>query len=419
MALSLRHNAGWTLLGQIVFAACHWASFIVLGRLGGPEELGRYALALAVVTPIVQFAGLQMRELQVADATGRYPFEDYLAVRVAGIACAALILLAVVLVGYAWQMAIAILLVALGRGLASLSDVYYGLAHRHKRLDLVAQSAMLKGVLELFALGAGYYLTENLAIALIGVAATKGMVWWFFDRPKTKQWRGPSARPPVSQNLKRRLELARTALPLGVALLLVTLNPNIPRYFIESMSGLAALGLFTAMAHFVVAGRIVITAVCQAAFPRLADLYAVGDRTAFRRLLVRLIGFSMLPGIIGLLFVLAFGRELLTLVYGPTFADGAAVFPWIMLVGVVLYAQTPFGYGLTAMHRIKVQPLIFGVVVAVNAAGCLLLVPGSGVLGASVAWLASVTCQFGLSLVVHWSGLRRPVEADVAGHAKS
>jgi hypothetical protein len=134
-------------------------------------------------------------------------------------------------------------------------------------------------------------------------------------------------------------------------------NADVPRYFIEASAGLAALGLFTSMAHFVVAGRMVVTAVSQAAFPRLADLHAAGDRAAFRWLLIRLVAVSALPGSLGLLVAIAFGRELLSLVYGPRFADGADVFPWIMLVGVVLYAQTPFGYGLTATQRIKVQPL--------------------------------------------------------------
>jgi hypothetical protein len=133
------------------------------------------------------FAGLQMRELQVADASERYRFEDYFAVRAAGAACAGLILLAIALAGYAWQMAMAILLVTVAKGFESLSEVHYGLAHRHRRLDLVAQLTMLRGVLGLLALGAaGYYLTADLAVGLGGLAVTRAMVWWFFDRSRTR-----------------------------------------------------------------------------------------------------------------------------------------------------------------------------------------------------------------------------------------
>jgi O-antigen/teichoic acid export membrane protein len=415
MALSLRSNAAWAFLGQLVFATCHWGGLLIIGRLAGPEELGRYALAQAIVTPLILFGGLQMRQLQVADATQRYRFEDYLAVRVSGLAGAGIVTLAIALLGYHGELALAILLVGVARGFEGLSDVQYGLAHRHRRLDLVAQSLMLRGALGLLALGTGYYLTESLAVGLAGMAAAWGLTWWLFDRAVTRRWRQPPAPAPAPvPPLKRRLDLAWTALPLGVAMLLVTLNPNVPRYFIEGMVGIGALGLFAAMAHFVVAGRMLVNAVSQAAFPRLADLYAVGDRAGFRRLQLRLMALSALPGLAGLLIAIAFGRELLGLLYGPPFAAGAEVFPWIMLVGAVLYLQTPFGYGLTAMHQVKVQPLIFGIAVAVNAVGCLLLIPRYGLLGATQAWLAAVICQLLLSLAVHWRCLRRPAAAAPA-----
>lgn len=410
MALNLRRNAAWALSGQLVSSACHWGGLIILGRLAGPEVLGRYALALAVVAPIMQFGGLQMRQLQVADSTQRYRFEDYFAVRLVCTLCAGMVLLAIALLGYSWELGLPILLVALARGFESLSDVHYGLAQRHRRLDLVARSTVLRGGSGLLALATGYLLTGTLAGGLAGVAVAWGLVWLLLDRPMTRRWRGSlDSNRAWQADLRRRLHLAWTALPLGVALLLVTLNPNVPRYFIEAAIGLEALGLFAAMAHFVVAGRMIINALCQAAMPRLADLYAAGDRVGFRDLLLRLMAFSLLPGLVGLAIALLFGRELLGLIYGPQFAEGAEVFPWIMLVGVVLYVQTPFGYGLTAMHQFKIQPLLFGFVVLVNAVGCLLLVPRHGLMGAAIPWLGSVACQFSISLYVHWRCLRRPI----------
>jgi O-antigen/teichoic acid export membrane protein len=194
-----------------------------------------------------------------------------------------------------------------------------------------------------------------------------------------------------------------------MALMLVTLNPYIPRYFIEHSVGLAALGVFSATAQFVMAGRMIVNAVCQAASPRLADLYAAGDLGSFRQLSLRLLAVSLVLGLTGLIVTITFGRGLLTLLYGPKFTDGAAIFPWIMAVGAVLYAQTPFGYGLTAMHQFKVQPMIFAVAVAVNATGCWVLVPRYGLLGATLAWLGAAACELVLSAAAHWRCLRRPV----------
>jgi O-antigen/teichoic acid export membrane protein len=419
MALSLRRNAAWALLGQVVFATCHWAGVVVLGRLGGPEELGRYGLALAVVTPIMLFAGLQMRELQVVDATERYSYRDYFSVRLASTICAGMVILAIAGLGYTWEVAVPIVLMGLARGFENLSEIHYGLAQRHRRFDLVSRSLMLRGFAGLVALGVGYYLTMGLGVALLAMAAAWGLVWWLFDNRMTRPWRDRSRRDWGREaRLRPRLDLARLGLPLGIAFMFTTIDPNVPRYVIEAVIGLESLGLFVAMAHFVVAGRMILNAACQAASPRLADLHAAGDRVAFSRLLLRLMALGVLSGVVGLVVAIAFGSELLSLIYGPQFADAAGVFPWIMLVGAVLYVQTPLGYGLTALHQFKVQPLIFGLAVAINAAGCLVLIPRYGLWGATLPWLGSAVCQFVLSVAVHWHCMSRSIrEAGDTGRS--
>ena len=55
------------------------------------------------------------------------------------------------------------------------------------------------------------------------------------------------------------------ALPLTLAGLLISLNTNLPRYFIEIHLGEASLGIFSAMAYLIVAGGMLITSLGQAA----------------------------------------------------------------------------------------------------------------------------------------------------------
>ena len=61
-------------------------------------------------------------------------------------------------------------------------------------------------------------------------------------------------------------------------MLLIALNNNISRYFVAHYLGVRELGIFSALVSFQAVGRLVIVALGQSASPRLARLYAEGDR---------------------------------------------------------------------------------------------------------------------------------------------
>src|SRR6476660_1556484 len=81
-ALSLRSNFSWTFAGNVVYAACQWGMLSALAKLGNPELVGQFALALAVTSPVFMLANLQLRGVQATDAQSQYTFADYLRVRV-------------------------------------------------------------------------------------------------------------------------------------------------------------------------------------------------------------------------------------------------------------------------------------------------------------------------------------------------
>src|SRR4029077_7518293 len=72
-------------------------------------------------------------------------------------------------------------------------------------------------------------------------------------------------------------KLLRTSITLGVIAMLVSLLPNLPRYFIVGSQGEHALGIFTATAFLVSSGNLIVTALGQSAFVPLAKYYASGN----------------------------------------------------------------------------------------------------------------------------------------------
>jgi O-antigen/teichoic acid export membrane protein len=419
--LSLRRNAGWMLLGQGAYAVGQWAIVIIVARLGGPALIGQLTLALAITAPIFVFGYLQMREIQVVDTRGRYDFTDYRAVRLGTMALALLATAAVaVLAGYPTVIATVILAVGLTRAIGGLSDIYYGLVQRHERLDRVAQSMLARTVIGCAALGFALVLTGSLVAALLAQAAAWAAVWWLFDRRVAKPWRGIGAahRADGSRTLRGRLWLAWLGLPLGGALMLNTLNANVPRYAIGGFLDVDALGIFAALGHFVVAGNTVLHSVGHAAIPRLAKLFAERRIAAYCMLLSQFCGIGALLGLAGVLTAFWFGEPILRLVYGEPFSSHADLLVLIMLANTIWYASMPLGvHSLSAMHRFRIQPAIQGAGVVVNAAACLILVPHYGINGAVGAWALALGCQGLICLIMNFVYLRRAAQGGDSGWA--
>jgi O-antigen/teichoic acid export membrane protein len=176
------------------------------------------------------------------------------------------------------------------------------------------------------------------------------------------------------------------SLPLGVVMLLVSLNANIPRYFVEHYSGESALGYFAAMAYAFVAGNTVMAAMGQSAMPRLAR-YFDSDRSAFARLLKKMVLLGAVLGILGIGIALLFGPTFLRLVYRADYAQYATVFTWLMAAAAVAYVSSMLGYGMAAARVFRPQVPLFLAATAVTAVACRLLIPRLGLTGSAYAVL--------------------------------
>ena len=162
----MRANFSWTLIGNLVYAGCQWGLLVLMTKLGSPEMVGRFSLALAVTAPIILFCNLNLRAIQATDAAGAYRFGDYLGLRLVtcGLALAATVTLAS---SYRADVGWTILAVGVVKLIESLSDILFGLLQQHERMDRIGISLIAKGGMSLLALGAALWLTRDLLGGLL------------------------------------------------------------------------------------------------------------------------------------------------------------------------------------------------------------------------------------------------------------
>jgi O-antigen/teichoic acid export membrane protein len=400
---SLRASFAWTFAGNALYAAAQWAVLSLTAKLGGGEMLGQYALAVAVTTPVVMLSHLNLRAVVATDTERRHPFGDYLAVRLAvtALGLAAIALLALV-VGGSGPLAAVILVTGLWQSMDTVSDIYYGAMQRRDEMGRIARSMMARGLASAGVFGIALWMWRDLVWALEAMAAVRLAVLAAYDRP-----RGAAGEPLSRSGWPAALGILGTALPLGLVLMLVSLNTNLPRYAIERYLGARELGAFAAVASFMTVGSTVVNALGQAATPRLARHFSRRELEDFRRLTARLSGSVLALGAAGVVVAAVFGKLVLRLVYRPEYAAYSGLLVAFMGASVAAYLAIALGYVITAARAFTAQAPLFCVVAAVCGLASWLLVPRFGLRGAVLALTLAALLQIGGEVLILFRAIRR------------
>jgi O-antigen/teichoic acid export membrane protein len=393
---SLRRNVAWSLAGNVIYAGGQWAMLVILAKLTSPLAVGQFALGLALTAPVVLLMNLRLRAALATDARGAYEFCDYLALRLTTVVLMlGTVTTTALLAGYRRETMLVVIGIALAKCAESTSDIFHGLFQRHERMELIAKSSIAKSALSLAAFSTGVFLTRDPVWAVAGLAAAWTAVLVGYDIPQAVRLARHDPSHPIRLRPRWRgqslLKLVRVTLPLGIAAMLVGLNYNVPRYFVEHLLGERALGIYATLAYFVYAGLTMVSAVNDSAVPRLANYHARGDSTAFLQILRKLLATGAVIGALGIGVTLLGGRLLLQLLYGAEYAAAAVVFVWIMVGALVAYIAETLGCALLAARLFRAQLMLLTCVALVMVAACAIFVPQNGLMGAAIAVSCAAT----------------------------
>jgi O-antigen/teichoic acid export membrane protein len=381
--ITLRRNFSWTFIGNAVYAGCQWGMLVVMAKFGSPEMVGQFSLGLAVTTPIIMFTNLQLRVIQATDAKKQYIFSDYLGLRLLSTTVALLIITSISFSGlYRGEISSIILLIAVARAFECISDVLYGLIQQQERMDRIGISQVIKGVLSLLFLYLGLYFTGQLAWGVAGLIVAWAFVLLTYDIPSGILLLKQKNKLKPRLDIKTVGKLLKLCLPLGLVMMLVAFNSNIPRYFIEYHLGERELGLFAPIAYVTYAGQTLEGALEQSTSSRLAQYYMSGQTKAFINLLLKLISLGLVIGVTATAIAIVGGKLILSLLYTADYVKYSDIFVWFMVIMTVEYVASFLCYGLIAARYLRVQVPVLLTVTATSFISCLWLVPLYGVKGA-------------------------------------
>jgi O-antigen/teichoic acid export membrane protein len=374
-----------------------WAILAVLAKITNPELVGRFTLGLAVAAPIALLFNFNLRSLQATDVRREYGFRTYLHLRAVNAAMAFSVCATVAwLSDFAVATKIVIVWISLAKAFESLSDICYGLFQKHGVMDRVGQSLVVRGSLAFLTVAGCVLATGRLQPGVASMALAWLLVFVAMDLQRVRRIEPSSARPS-------RVEvwaLQRKSIPLGVTMMLISLNTSIPIYVLGSFGGEFEVGIYAAINYVGVVGTTVVSALAQVAAPRLATFHAERDRRGFQGFLNRLVILGLCLGAAGVVAAVTVGAPLLTFLYSPEYASRSDLFLVLMVAHGFGYAISFTGAALTAQRRLRAMVFVNLLTVAINLAGCLAWVPTHGAMGAAYAVLTALLVKLVVNYVV-------------------
>ncbi len=410
---SLGSNVAWTLSGNIGYAACLWFILVALAKLGSPEMVGQFALGLGLTAPIMLLSNLNLRAVQATDTRNDHAFSDYLRLRMVTTAISLLACLGIAaFASFSLDTALVVGFMALAKASESLSDVYYGRLQKHERMDRIARSMLARGILSVMVMSFLVWATGSVVWGSLGLFLTWFAVLLAYDIRFTFQGEDRISLGEALRHSRRwsglrpLLPLAWLALPLGIVQMLISLNANVPRFFIQVVAGEHELGIYSAIAYVTVAGSTVVASVGQAVSPRLALFHAQGDRPAFLALLGKLAALFTACCALGVAVVLAAGGWILTILYTAEYAHDTPILLLLTLSFGVGAIVSVCGFGITAARRFRSQVPLVAVAVTVATVASAVLIPRLGTIGGAWAVLLSLVAWAAASGYVLWTVFR-------------
>lgn len=391
---SLRVNVAWTLVGNLGYALCQWGMLVVLAKLSNPETVGKYALALSIAAPVMMLANLDLRAVQATDTREDYPFTAYLGLRLITTTSALTVIGFILLMtDHDRETVLVIVFVGLAKAAEALSDAYYGMMQQHEQMNFIARSMLIRGGVSLAAMAIAIAVTGSIVAGSAALFACWVANLILFDVRHGRNYLRLISVPSFSWRLDPAMlvSLCWLAFPLGIVQLLISLNTNVPRYFINANMGDRELGIYAAIGYLISGVSTGVVAICNASSPRLARQFQENDFAAFRTLLLKLILLFAGIGAVGAIGALLIGRYALALIYTPDYAGSVDVLVLLSIGFGIMAVVSTLGFGLTAARSFRSQVPLVLIALITTAVLSAVLIPRFGLVGAAVSTVIAST----------------------------
>lgn len=384
----LLKNVSWIFTGNVVSALVKWLILILIARIFTPKELGIYSLAFAITSPIALFMNMKLRALAVTDPN--LNFKSYIISRNLLTLFSIILLIGISIVIYP-DYTLIIVLVGLSKIMDLHSEIYYSLPQINNDFNYIGKLMIYKHLFILTSFIIAIALTKNLMLSLLIQFISQFTFFHIIEKKGINKKYSSDDNSYTKEDVKR---IIKYGLPLGLSLMLISLTSNFPKYLLEYFISTEMVGFYSAITYIVIMGNLVMNSISQNFLPKLTELFNESEFNIFKKyVFLYLTCFSILLGVIIILFSILLGDIFLEIVYGPSFTKYSNILI-IMSIAVTLnFISWNFDTAIMSMRYISIQPKISIIVLIVSILSGYILIPLYEINGAAYAMIVTFMSQ--------------------------
>lgn len=378
----LRRAYIWNLIASGAFAAQSALFLLVITRTGGETEAGSFIILFTVAQTLYSLGCYNMRDYQVSDLKGDYPFSTYYTARI--LSCGAMILAAA---GYAiWKQLPAERMIVLGslicyRGVECFEDLYHGAVQRVGRFDASSLCMAIRILLSSAVFCTVYAITKNQVAASVAFLATAGCAFAITNAVLRKEFSvGPGWRTAGVWRL------LAACFPMCVSGFMNSYLITAPKYAIDDLMSGSAQTVFNVLLMPIFLINLLSLFIYKPMIVKVSEAWNEGRIGDFRKMMARqgLMIAGLTAGVAIAGYVI--GLKLLEMIYGIPLGEYKILFTILLLFGGAGALAFYLNAMITVMRKQKYILMGYGLAFGVSLVTTRPMVQSGGIAGAGYAY---------------------------------
>lgn len=405
----------WLTMALALRSSGQAALLVIFARIGGPERVGTYSLALAITAPIFVLFEFGLRTVYLTHQ-GQVRFKYYVQVRITTLFLAILASFGIGSI-FLPESLITIFLVSLLRAADSMGELYSGPLQKYEALPPILRAYGINTLLTVVTAIALTSWADDLnlvLVALIGVSSVTTI--FLMKRPTDIKLKACEYTSIVNESARKsRKKVIRAGLPTGISWGLLSLLSSLPQYFLAVYFTEAEVGFFAIVLYVVVVAEIFFNAVSQSWIPKAISILQK-DKNFLKETLFTGLRWTiaLIPVSIG---AAALAYFFIPIVFGKTYTLGFDELLPLAIAVAVLPTVFFSSMALNVFNSYTLSLAVSSTSVAIAVAACSVLIPSGQVPGALWVIVVGLGSRglFGYAALAVVSSKRRPGGTNYTG----